>query len=396
MSVPPLQLLDLKSQRVLMRVDFNVPLDTQGKITDATRIEQALPSIRYVLNQGGKLILISHLGRPKGPDPKLSLKPCAEKLSTLLGQEVKFAPDCVGDTVQPLVMSMEPGDINLLENLRFHLAEEHPDQDPEFAKALAKLGGVYVNDAFGTAHRKHSSTYVVPSLFPGKVAAGFLMEKEINYLSTLATNPKRPFYAILGGAKISSKLGVLQALLDKVDGLFVGGAMAFTFLKAAGALIGKSLVDEELIGVSRAIMQQCQDKAVKFYLPKDVIITQSVDDVSSIRTVEMKDGIPEEWMGVDIGPQTLTEWQEALASASTIFWNGPMGVFEMEAFAVGTKGIAQILGNLDVIASVGGGDSVAAINQCGLSKNFTHISTGGGASIEFIQHGNLPGIDILR
>lgn len=396
MSAPPLQLLDVKQRRVLMRVDFNVPLDADGNITDATRIEQSLPSIRYVINQGGKLILMSHLGRPKSKEAKLSLKPCAEKLSELLGQNVKFAPDCVGDTVQTLVMSMKPGDVVLLENLRFHPEEEHPDLNLDFARSLAKLGEVYVNDAFGTAHRKHSSTYVVPSFFPGKLAAGFLMEKEINHLSTLATNPKRPFYTILGGAKVSSKLGVLQALLGKVDGLFIGGAMAFTFLKAAGALVGDSLVDTELIGVADTIMQQCQDRAIKFYLPKDVVIARKTDDSSSKRIIEIKDGIPEGMLGVDIGPQTINEWREALSSASTVFWNGPMGVFETAAFAEGTKDIAKILADLDANTIAGGGDSVAAINQCGLSKYFTHVSTGGGASIEFIQHGNLPGIDVLH
>ncbi|MCP5509366.1 MAG: phosphoglycerate kinase [Chlamydiales bacterium] len=394
MPMMSLQSLDLKEKRVLLRVDFNVPLDKNGQITDDTRIRQALPSIEYLIKQRSKVILMSHLGRPKGkPDPSLSLKPCALALSDLLKLDVKMAPDCVGQAVKTLVMSMQPGDVTLLENLRFHDEEEHPTE--AFAQALAELGEIYIDDAFATAHRKHTSTYLLPSLFPGKAAGGFLMEKEVNHLSPLILQPKRPFYAILGGAKIESKLGVLDALLPKIDGLFIGGGMAFTFMKASGIPIGNSLCDDHLLDEARRIMLNCQEKAIKFWLPKDVLIGRGFTDDAEFKTVPAKDGLPDGWQGMDIGEETVKEWTEALKSAATVFWNGPMGIFEFEEFAHGTKGIAQALGALDADTIVGGGDSVAAVNQLGLSKNFTHISTGGGASLEFIEHGHLPGIDIL-
>ena len=394
MPMTSLQSMDLKEKRVLVRVDFNVPLDKTGKITDDTRIKQALPTIEYLVKQDAKVILLSHLGRPKGKkDESLSLRPCADRLGELLQKDVKLAPDCIGKATQTLVMAMKPGDVVLLENLRFHKEEEHPDE--QFAEGLAELGEVYVDDAFATAHRKHTSTYCLPSLFENKAAGGFLMEKEVNHLSPLVLQPKRPFYAILGGAKIESKLGVLNALLSKVDGLFIGGGMAFTFMKASGIPIGNSLCDDHLLDEARRIMQQCQEKAIKFYLPKDILVGRGFTDEAELECVPVKDGLPDGWQGMDIGEETVKEWSETLKSAATVFWNGPMGIFEFEEFANGTKGIAEALANLDGDTIVGGGDSVAAVNQLGLSKNFTHISTGGGAALEFIEHGHLPGIDIL-
>ena len=395
MPIRSLQGLDLTDKRALVRVDFNVPLDNQGQITDSTRIEQSLPTIRYLIKQNAKVILMSHLGRPHGSDPKLSLAPCAKKLEELLEKPVKMAPDCIGDQVQTLVMGMNQGDVILLENLRFHEGEMHPDQDPSFAEHLASLGQLYISDAFATAHRKHSSTYVVPSLFKEKCAAGFLMEKEVNHLLTLTVQPKRPFYAVLGGAKVGSKLGVLRALLSKVDGLFIGGAMAFTFLKAQGLPVGNSLCEDELLDEARAIMQECQDKAIKLWLPKDILMGRNFTTDVELKTVLVKDGLLDGWQGMDIGEQTVSEWSEALSSAATVFWNGPMGIFEIDEFASGTKGVAKAIAKLDAVTVVGGGDSIAAVNKLGLSKNFTHLSTGGGASLEFIEHGHLPGIDIL-
>ncbi len=394
MPMTSLQSLDLKEKRVLVRVDFNVPLDKSGNITDDTRIRQALPTIKYLIKQGAKVILMSHLGRPKGSkDESSSLSPCADRLGELLERDVKLAPDCIGKATQTLVMAMEPGDVVLLENLRFHKEEESPDD--EFASQLAELGEIYVNDAFATAHRKHTSTYLLPSLFQDKAAGGFLMEKEINHLTPLVLQPKRPFYAILGGAKIESKLGVLNALLSKVDGLFIGGGMAFTFIKASGIPIGNSLCDDHLLDEARRIMQTCEEKAIKLWLPKDIMIGRGFTDEAEFKTVPTKDGLPDGWQGMDIGEETVKEWSEALKSAATVFWNGPMGIFEFEEFAKGTQGIAETLSGLDADTIVGGGDSVAAVNQLELSKNFTHISTGGGAALEFIEHGHLPGIDIL-
>ncbi len=391
--VPSMQDLDLKDKRVLVRVDFNVPIDN-GKITDATRIEQALPTIEYAIKQGAKVILMSHLGRPK--DKENSLAPCAKRLEQLLGKTVKMAPDCVGDEVRTLVMGMKSGDVVLLENLRWHKGEEHPDNDPSFAKELAALGELYVSDAFGTAHRKHASTYTVPKLFPEKCAAGFLMEKEVTHLSPLTLNPKRPFYAILGGAKISTKIGVLDALLEKVDGLFVGGAMAFTFLKAQGVPIGNSLCDDAYLDQARNVMKTCEDKAIKLWLPVDIMMGRGFTDEPEFETCMVKDGLPDGWQGMDIGPATIEEWRGSLKSAATIFWNGPMGIFEVDDFAQGTRELAEVLAQIDATTVVGGGDSVAAVNQLGLSKNFTHLSTGGGAALEFVEHGHLPGIDILE
>lgn len=388
--------LDLKGKKVLMRVDFNVPLTSDGHVADGTRIINALPSIQYILGQGASLILLSHLGRPKGKrDQKYSLKPCAEFLAQQLDKQVLFANDCTGDEARQQVGKLREGDILLLENLRFHSAEEDPDVDNQFAKELAQLGDLYVNDAFGTAHRAHSSTTVLPSFFPGAAATGFLMEKEVSFLSSLIQTPKRPFYTIIGGAKISSKLGVLDSILEKVDGIFIGGGMVFTFLKALGHEIGSSICDDTFVETAKNFIAKCNEKAVRLFLPKDILIASEISEKAETRTVTIKEGIPEGWSGVDIGPKTLEEWQGILSKGATIFWNGPMGVFEIEPFASGTNALAQILADLPAATIVGGGDSIAAINKLGISKNFTHISTGGGAALEFIEHGHLPGIDAL-
>lgn len=383
--------LSVEGKRVLMRVDFNVPMK-DGVIRDDTRIVQALPTIEYVLGQGAKLILMSHLGRPKGQVvQKLSLRPVAEHLSKLLGKEVKLAPDSVGAEVEKECEALENGSVLLLENVRFHPGEQHPQQEPEYVNELAKLGEIYVNDAFGTAHRSHASTTLVAKLFEGRSSTGFLMDKEISFLSSLVSSPKRPFYAIIGGAKVGSKIGVLESLSDRIDGIFIGGGMAFTFLKVQGLSIGDSIYDPEFEESAKRFLETCQERAVKVWLPKDVVIT----DGSEVKTISVKSGIPDGWKGYDIGPQTLEEWSGPLQGGATIFWNGPMGVFEEEAFAKGTHHLAVELSQMEATTIVGGGDSVAAINQMGLNKNFTHLSTGGGASLEYLEHGHLPGIDAL-
>ncbi len=388
--------LDLKGKRVLMRVDFNVPLDSNRHITDDTRITASLPSIEYVLKQGASLILISHLGRPKGTrEPKYSLEPCAVRLGELLETKVYFAFDCIGPAVNDLIHALEPGNLLLLENLRFHSAEEHPSEEPGFAKTLAQYAEYYVNDAFGTAHRSHSSNTEITKYFTGKAATGFLMEKEISFLEPLSINPRRPFYAILGGSKVETKLEVLKALLHKIDALFIGGGMAFTFLKAQNFNIGDSLFEENLLETAKMIIKECSEKAVKLHLPKDLVITQEISDTAEHKTISVKEGVPECWKGVDIGPQTVEEWQELIQSSATIFWNGPMGIFEIPSFAKGTKRVAFMLSQLSAMTIVGGGDSVAAIKQSETSNNFSHISTGGGASLEFIKKGHLPAIDAL-
>ncbi|MCI5051761.1 MAG: phosphoglycerate kinase [Simkaniaceae bacterium] len=384
-----LQDVDVSGKRVLMRVDFNVPVDSEGKINDDTRIRLAMPSIRYVISEGGKLILMSHFGRPKGErKPEFSLSPIAKRLSAILNHPVTLAPDCIGDEVEALVAGMKPGDVLLLENLRFYPEEAKPKEDHAFAGKLAKLGDIYVNDAFGAAHRKHSSTYFICDSFPGKCVAGFLVEKEINYLSGALSNPKRPFYAIVGGAKISTKIGVLEALADKVDGMFIGGAMAYTFYLAMGIKVGASLVDNEHIVTAKALL----DRGVKIWLPIDSVIAESIESGGQSKVVEK---IPEGWMGLDIGPKTVKEWESACLDAKTIFWNGPVGVFEVEAFQHGTFELARFIAKLSATTIVGGGDSTSAINKLGLIDRFDHVSTGGGASLEYIEQGHLPAIDKL-
>lgn len=388
--------LNLNGKKVLMRVDFNVPLDKKGNITDDTRIAASLPSIKYVLERGGALILMSHLGRPKDKRvPEMSLSPCAKRLSELLGIPVAMAPDCVGAETELMVGNLKPGQAILLENLRFHKGEEHPDEDPSFVKSLARLGDVYVNDAFGTAHRAHASTAVIAQYFPGKAAAGFLLEKEIQFLGNALLNPQRPFYAIIGGAKISSKIGVLQALLKKVDGLLIGGGMAYTFYKAQGIPIGNSLHEDDQLDKAKAILQDVPKAKLKFMLPVDNVAADRIDQTAKTEVVRIPPGIPEGFQGVDIGPETIRMFAAELQKAKMILWNGPLGVFEVPAFAKGTLAIAKNLANLDANTIVGGGDSVAAIQMAGLADKFTHLSTGGGASLEYIEFGTLPGIEAL-
>lgn len=376
--------LALSGKRVLMRVDFNVPVE-KGNITDDSRIRASLPSIQYILDHGASLVLMSHLGRPKGKDPAATLAPCAKRLSELLKKPVQMAPDCVGPEVEKLASALKPGQVLLLENLRFHTGEESPEKDPKFVENLAKLGDCYVNDAFGTAHRAHASTAAIAKYFPGKAAIGLLMEKEIEQLSPLVRGPKRPFYAILGGAKISSKIGVIKSLLNLVDGLFIGGGMAFTFLKAKGIEVGNSICEDP-----KTIEGLPMDK---IHLPSDLVIANAFSNDADKKTVPSHRGIPTGWQGMDIGPQTVGEWSKQLQEAATIFWNGPLGVFEMPHFAAGTKEIAESLARGKARVIVGGGDTVAAVEQMGLGNQFAYLSTGGGASLEFLEFGHLPGID---
>lgn len=389
--------LDLQSKKVLMRVDFNVPLDKRGMITDDTRIRSSLPSIQHVLDQGGILILMSHLGRPKDKkDVEFSLAPCAKRLSELLNKPVQMAADCVGKEVEAQIRNLKPGQVILLENLRYHRGEEHPDEYPEFAKQLASLGDVYVDDAFATAHREHASTFTLPKLFPNKAAAGFLMATEIESLSQLVLKPNRPFCALIGGAKISTKIGILKSLLKKVDTLLIGGAMAYTFMKAKGLSIGESLFEEDFVEEAKRIIEASQQPgSAKLVLPVDHRVADQLTETSRTRIVEDSVGIPQGFFGVDIGPKTIQTYFAVLQKASTIFWNGPVGVFEIAKFATGTNAMAEILANSPAMTVVGGGDSIAALQNAGVLDKITHVSTGGGASLEFIEYGTLPGIEAL-
>lgn len=388
--------LDVANKRVLMRVDFNVPLLEGGKISDDSRIRAALPSIRYVLDCGGALVLMSHLGRPDGKvDKKYSLGSCAKRLGELLGKTVKLAPDCVGEEVERLVKNMKAGDVLLLENLRFHPGEEHPEKEKDFVERLSRLGDVYVNDAFGTAHRAHASTALIASFFRGQAAAGFLMEKEVSVLGCLLENPKRPFYAIIGGAKVSTKAGVMRNLLSKLDGLFIGGAMAYTFLKTQGMKIGDSLYEEKESAAAAEILKEASLANIPCWLPVDLVIADAFDKSAHKKIVTAKEGVPDGWQGMGIGPETVKLWSEKLKAAGSIFWNGPLSVFEMPRFAEGTFEMARRLASLPATVVVGGGDSIAAIEELGLGEKFAHLSTGGGASLEFLEFGHLPGIDAL-
>ncbi|MCL6475007.1 MAG: phosphoglycerate kinase [Firmicutes bacterium] len=388
--------IDVKGKRVLVRVDFNVPQDETGKITDDRRIRAALPTIQYLMNQGAKVILVSHLGRPKGkPEDreKFTLKPVAERLSELLGKHVTLAPDCVGPEVEKMVQAMEDGDVLLLENVRFHPEEEK--NDPEFAKQLASLAEVYVNDAFGTAHRAHASTEGVTQYLPG--VAGYLMQKEIEYLGGALANPKRPFIAVLGGAKVKDKIPVIENLVNKVDKLIIGGGMAYTFLKAQGKEIGQSLLDADSLDFCREMLAKAGDKIL---LPVDVVVADGNPFEKGPDAVQTKvvsvDAIPADWQGVDIGPETQKRFAEAVKGAGTVVWNGPMGIFEFEKFAVGTRAMAQALADSGAVTIVGGGDSAAAVEQLGFADKMTHISTGGGASLEFLEGRVLPGVAALQ
>ena len=387
--------LDVKGRRVLMRVDFNVPLE-KGKVANDKRLRAVLPTIRDILGRGGKLILMSHLGRPKGTRvPALSLKPCAEALKILLGQPVAFTDDCIGSSAEAAVATLEDGDVLLLENLRFHKAET--DNDEQFARALASLADVYVNDAFGTAHRAHASTVGV-TRFMERCAMGFLIEKEIAYLGNALATPKRPFVAILGGAKISGKIDVIDNLLPQVDRLIIGGGMAYTFLKAEGLEVGKSLLEVDKIDLARSLLTKGTDKLV---LPVDCMCSNRFE--LSTRTVgdltpKAVSAIPPDGIGLDIGPATTSLFKNIIAGAQTIVWNGPMGVFEIDAAATGTYAIARAMASATkkgATTVIGGGDSAAAIGQMGLADKMTHISTGGGASLEFLEGKILPGVAAL-
>jgi phosphoglycerate kinase len=392
MPIRTLDEIELKGKRVFIRVDFNVPQDEKNNITDDTRILLSLPTIRFVSEAGGKVILASHLGRPKGKkDPKYSLAPVAERLSQLLEKKVTLATDCIGEAVQKQIGGMKEGEVLLLENLRFHPEEEKNEE--AFSKALASFCAVYVNDAFGTAHRAHASTEGM-TRFVKVVAAGFLMMKEIESLEKALVNPQKPYVAILGGAKVSDKIGVIQNLLNKVTTLLVGGGMAYTFLKAEGFQVGKSLVEEDQIGFSLNLLEKAKGK-MKFLLPSDHIAAERMD-VQAKREVVKNDKIPSEWVCLDIGPETVKTFSEEVKSAGTIVWNGPMGVFEMEPFSQGTFAIAKAIAKSSAFSIVGGGDSVAAVNKAGVADRISHISTGGGASLEFLEGKRLPGIEALR
>lgn len=382
--------LDVKNKRVLMRVDFNVPLDKDNAITDDSRIVASLPSIEYILDHGGSIILMSHLGRPKNDsDLSASLEPCAKRLSELLKRPVKFIPSCIGSDAVAASQEIKPGEIILLQNLRFQKAEEDPASDPSFAKQLAALGDLYVNDAFGTAHRMHSSTATIAQYFPGKAAAGLLMEKELHFIGELLTNPKRPFIAIIGGSKISTKIGVLKALLKKADKVLIGGAMSYTILKAEGEDIGNSLFEEGYLATAKELLTQNKDKLL---LPVDHVVSQKIEAGAP---TEVQYSIENGYIGVDIGPKTIENYLTEIKTAQTILWNGPMGIFEIPAFAKGTLAIAAAVSSSNAVTVAGGGDTLAAIHQANVAEKFTHLSTGGGATLEYIELGSLPGVEAL-
>ncbi|RLD12432.1 phosphoglycerate kinase [candidate division KSB1 bacterium] len=387
--------VELKGKKVLIRCDFNVPLNERQEITDDRRIRASLPTIKKVLQEGGAAVLCSHLGRPKGQvKPEFSLKPVAKRLEELLNKPVKMAPDCIGPDVKKMKEELKPGEILLLENLRFHKGET--DNDPEFARQLAEGCDLFINDAFGTAHRAHASTVGVTQYFK-QCAAGYLIEKELKYLGQAIENPQRPFVAVLGGAKISGKIDVIKNLFNKVDALIIGGGMAYTFFKAQGYEIGKSLLEEDRIEMAKEILQEAKEKKITFLLPVDVVAADRFDNEADRKIVKVTE-IPADYMGMDIGPETITLFANEIKKAKTIVWNGPVGVFEMPNFANGTRKIAEAIAEATkngAISVIGGGDSAAAVSQFGMDDQFTHISTGGGASLEFLEGKELPGIAAL-
>jgi phosphoglycerate kinase len=385
---------DLSGKRALVRVDFNVPVDDAGNITDDTRIRAALPTIQDLTQKGAKVILVSHFGRPKGVDDKLRLTPVAKRLSELLGQEVVKTDDSIGDEVAATVGALQNGQVLLLENVRFYKEEEQ--NDPEFAKKLAANADLYVNDAFGTAHRAHASTEGVTKYLSPSVG-GYLIEKELQYLQSAIANPQRPLAAIIGGSKVSSKIGVIEALLEKCDKLIIGGGMIFTFYKARGLNVGKSLVEEDKIELAKSLEAKAKERGVDLLLPTDVVVADKFAPDANSQTVSIEN-IPDGWMGLDIGPDSIKVFQEALADCKTVIWNGPMGVFEFDKFAAGTEAIAHTLADISkkgAITIIGGGDSVAAVEKVGLADQMSHISTGGGASLELLEGKELPGIVAL-
>lgn len=391
MNKKTLQDFNLENKRVLVREDLNVPLDENQNITDDTRIRAALPTINYLIEKGAKVIIVSHLGRPKGKvNPKYSLAPVAKRLSELLGRDVAFAKDCIGEAAQEAVDKMKAADVLLLENVRFHEGEEK--NDPDFAKQLARLADIFINDAFGTSHRAHASTVGVADFLPA--GAGFLLQKEIEVMGKALENPERPFVAILGGAKVGDKIGVIKNLLNKVDTLLIGGGMAYTFLKSKGYEIGQSLLEEDKIDLAASLLKEAEEKNVKLLLPEDVVVTSELKEGMPHETVPVSE-IREDKMGVDIGEETRKKFAEAIKEAKTVVWNGPMGVFEIREYAQGTLAVADAMAKSEAVTIIGGGDSAAAVEQLGFAEAMTHISTGGGASLEFLEGKELPGIAAL-
>lgn len=391
MSKKTIKDIDVTGKKVLVRCDFNVPQDENGNITDTRRIVGAIPTIKYLIEHNAKVILCSHLGRPKGEVKKeFSLKPVQKELAKELGIEVKLANDIVGESAKTLTQNMKEGEIVLLENVRFDKREE--ENDREFSKELASLADIYVNDAFGTAHRAHSSTAGVAEFLPA--VSGFLIEKEIKFLGEALNNPKRPFVSIIGGKKVSDKISVINNLLDKVDTLLIGGGMAYTFFKAMGLNIGTSLCEDDKLDFAKELMTKAKEKGVKLLLPIDVVVAKEFASDAESKVVKI-DQIEDGWEGMDIGPETIKMFEEVLKEAKTIMWNGPLGVFEFDKFAKGTNEIAKMIGNSEAISVIGGGDSAAAIEKAGMADKMTHISTGGGASLEFLEGKKLPGIECL-
>ncbi len=392
MSKKTVKDIDLRGKKVFVRCDFNVPMDKNQNITDNRRIVAALPTIKYLIEQNCKIILASHLGRPKGEfKPEFSLAPVAKELSRLLGQEVLMAKDVIGESAKTLAANLQEGQVMLLENVRFH--REETDNDPEFAKELASMAEVFVNDAFGTAHRAHASTEGISHYLPS--VSGFLIEKELKFLGDALNNPERPFVAILGGAKVSDKIGVIDSLLEKVDTLMIGGGMAYTFFKAQGYEVGNSLCEPDKCDLALSLMNKAKEKGVKFLLPVDTKIGKEFKPDTESKTVAWTE-IPEGWEGFDIGEKTIEMFKDELKSAKTVVWNGPLGLFEFDQFAIGTNAIAHALAELDATTIIGGGDSAAAVEKAGLADKMTHISTGGGASLEFLEGKKLPGIECLQ
>ncbi|TET72386.1 MAG: phosphoglycerate kinase [Candidatus Aminicenantes bacterium] len=384
--------LDLERKIVFLRVDFNVPLDEECKIRDDSRIKAALPTINYLIEQKARVVVASHLGRPKGEYiPEFSLKPVAERLSELIPQEVILAPDVIGEEVLKLKKELKEDQTLLLENLRFHKGETA--NDSSFAQLLAQEIDYYVNDAFGASHRSHASVVGIVQ-YVEKSAAGFLLKKEVDYLSKAVHSPPKPYVAILGGAKVSDKIPVIENLLNKADSILIGGAMAYTFFKAQGYEVGRSLIEEDRIELARLLLDRAQEEKVNFYLPSDHLVAAEKDSAAEVKTLDSPP-LPSELMGLDIGPKTIKKYSEIIAKAKTIFWNGPMGVFEIDKFSQGTMKIAEAVANSEALSIVGGGDSVAAVYKAGVSEKISHISTGGGASLEFMANETLPGIEVL-